>query len=81
MESLFGHLLEPPPDPATELRLPGPDGQSPDVKFSRRIEGSPRYGLEVVGPPIPDPRSPIPDPRSPSQPAGPRVLTGEGTDG
>lgn len=40
--------------PAGGLRLPGPDGQAPDVEIPRWIEASPRFGLEVVGPPIPE---------------------------
>jgi mannose-6-phosphate isomerase-like protein (cupin superfamily) len=40
--------------PAAELRLPGEDGLSPAEEIPRWIEVSPRYGLEVVGPPIPE---------------------------
>jgi len=40
--------------PATELRLPGDDGLTPEVEIPRWMEVSPRYGLEVVGPPIPE---------------------------
>src|SRR4051794_30118403 len=40
--------------PATELRVPGADGQTMDVEIPRWAEVSPRYGLEVVGPPIPE---------------------------
>jgi quercetin dioxygenase-like cupin family protein len=40
--------------PATELRLPGPDGQPPEVEIPRWVEVGPRYGLEVLGPPIPE---------------------------
>ena len=40
--------------PATAHRLPGPDGQSPEVEIPKWVEVSPRYGLEVVGPPIPE---------------------------
>lgn len=40
--------------PATELRLPGEDGLSPEVEISRWVEVGPRYGLEVLGPPIPE---------------------------
>ena len=39
--------------PAAELRLPGEDGLSPEVEIPRWAEVGPRYGLEVVGPPIP----------------------------
>lgn len=40
--------------PAAELRLPGPDGLAPEVEIARWAEVGPRYGLEVVGPPIPE---------------------------
>jgi quercetin dioxygenase-like cupin family protein len=40
--------------PAREHRLPGEDGLSPDVEIPKWVEVSPRYGLEVVGPPIPE---------------------------
>lgn len=40
--------------PAGERRLPGPDGQSPEVEIPRWVAASPRYGLTVVGPPIPE---------------------------
>jgi len=40
--------------PATEHRLPGDDGQSPEVEIPKWVDVSPRYGLEVVGPPIPE---------------------------
>ncbi len=40
--------------PAAELRLPGPDGQPMEVEIPRWVEVSPRFGLEVVGPPIPE---------------------------
>ncbi len=39
--------------PATEMRLPGADGQPPEVEIPKWNEVGPRYGLEVVGPPIP----------------------------
>jgi quercetin dioxygenase-like cupin family protein len=39
--------------PATEMRLPGDDGRSLDEEVARWNEVGPRYGLEVVGPPIP----------------------------
>jgi mannose-6-phosphate isomerase-like protein (cupin superfamily) len=39
--------------PAVESRLPGDDGQSPEVEIPKWVDVSPRYGLEVVGPPIP----------------------------
>ena len=39
--------------PARERRLPGADGFSIDEEIPRWSEISPRYGLQVVGPPIP----------------------------
>lgn len=39
--------------PAAERRLPGPDGQPMEQEIQRWNEMSPRYGLRVVGPPIP----------------------------
>lgn len=39
--------------PATELRLPGEDGLAVHEEIARWNEVGPRYGLEVVGPPIP----------------------------
>jgi quercetin dioxygenase-like cupin family protein len=39
--------------PAAERRLPGDDGQPLDVEIARWNEVGPRYGLEVLGPPIP----------------------------
>lgn len=38
---------------ATEHRLPGADGQSVELEIPKWGEAAPRYGLEVVGPPIP----------------------------
>lgn len=38
--------------PATEHRLPGPDGRSMEVEIPRWNQAGPRYGLEVIGPPI-----------------------------
>jgi quercetin dioxygenase-like cupin family protein len=40
--------------PAAERRLPGEDGQPLEVEIPKWVEVSPRYGLEVVGPPIPE---------------------------
>ncbi|HYO39178.1 MAG TPA: hypothetical protein VER39_05945 [Nocardioidaceae bacterium] len=40
--------------PAVERRLPGADGQSPEVEFPTWAEVGPRSGPEVVGPGIPD---------------------------
>ncbi len=40
--------------PATERRLPGADGQAPEVELPKWAEVGPRYGLEVVGPGIPE---------------------------
>jgi quercetin dioxygenase-like cupin family protein len=39
--------------PAAERRLPGEDGLPMDVELGRWREIGPRYGLRVVGPPIP----------------------------
>jgi hypothetical protein len=36
------------------LRLPGEDAQPMDVEIPRWNEVSPRYGLTVVGPAIPE---------------------------
>jgi quercetin dioxygenase-like cupin family protein len=38
--------------PAPEHRLPGRDGDPAEVEIRRWNETGPRYGLEVVGPPI-----------------------------
>lgn len=40
--------------PAQARRLPGDDGQSPEVELPKWAEVGPRYGLEVVGPGIPE---------------------------
>lgn len=41
--------------PATALRIPGPgEGRSIPEEIARWNEAGPRYGLEVVGPPIPE---------------------------
>jgi len=40
--------------PAVERRLPGRDGQGVEVEIGRWNEVGPRYGLEVVGPPLPE---------------------------
>ena len=48
------HLYDEVGIPAAELRLPGADGLAPEVEIPRWIEVGPRYGLEVVGPPIPE---------------------------
>lgn len=48
------HLYDEVGIPAAEHRLPGEDGQSMEVEIPRWAEVSPRYGLEVVGPPIPE---------------------------
>ncbi len=40
--------------PATAHRLPGPDGHPMDVEIPRWNQVGPEYGLEVVGPPIPE---------------------------
>lgn len=38
---------------AWEHRLPGEDGQPMDVEIAKWSEVGPRYGLQVVGPPLP----------------------------
>jgi len=48
------HLYDEVGLPAAEMRLPGDDGQSPEVEIPKWGEVGPRYGLEVVGPPIPE---------------------------
>lgn len=40
--------------PAEEMRLPGDDGPSMPEEVARWNEVGPRYGLEVIGPPIPE---------------------------
>jgi mannose-6-phosphate isomerase-like protein (cupin superfamily) len=40
--------------PAAERRLPGADGRPMPEEISRWNEVGPRYGLEVVGPPLPE---------------------------
>ncbi len=39
--------------PAAARRVPGEDGQPAEVEIPRWSEAAPRYGLEVLGPPIP----------------------------
>ena len=39
--------------PATERRLPGADGLAMEVEIPRWNEVGPRYGLQVLGPPLP----------------------------
>jgi quercetin dioxygenase-like cupin family protein len=48
------HLYDEVGVPATEMRLPGADGQPMEVEIPRWAEVGPRYGLEVLGPPIPE---------------------------
>lgn len=48
------HLYDEVGIPAVEMRLPGTDGLTPEVEIPRWAEVGPRYGLEVVGPPIPE---------------------------
>jgi quercetin dioxygenase-like cupin family protein len=48
------HLYDEVGIPATDLRLPGDDGLATEVEIPRWMEVAPRYGLEVVGPPIPE---------------------------
>jgi quercetin dioxygenase-like cupin family protein len=45
--------------PASEHRLPGRDGQSPEVEIPKWNVVGPRYGLEVVGPPLPEEPEPV----------------------
>jgi quercetin dioxygenase-like cupin family protein len=40
--------------PATERRLPGTDGRPVPEEVARWNEIGPRYGLQVLGPPIPE---------------------------
>ncbi|MFP5345922.1 MAG: cupin domain-containing protein [Actinomycetes bacterium] len=40
--------------PAAERRVPGDDGQSMEVEIPKWAQVSPGYGLEVLGPPIPE---------------------------
>ncbi|MGD9962049.1 cupin domain-containing protein [Nocardioides sp.] len=40
--------------PAQEHRLPGADGQSPGEEIAKWAQVAPRYGLQVVGPPLPE---------------------------
>lgn len=40
--------------PARERRLPGEDGQSPEIELPKWADVVPRYGLEVMGPGIPE---------------------------
>ena len=40
--------------PAAERRLPGPDGLSLEEEIPRWNDIGPRYGLQVVGPPLPE---------------------------
>jgi quercetin dioxygenase-like cupin family protein len=52
-----GHLLDLYDEvgiPAAEHRLPGKDGLSMEAEIARWNEVGPRYGLEVVGPPLPE---------------------------
>ncbi|MDP9020252.1 MAG: cupin domain-containing protein [Actinomycetota bacterium] len=44
--------------PALEPRLPGADGQSMEEEIPRWNQVGPRYGIQVVGPPIPEEREP-----------------------
>jgi quercetin dioxygenase-like cupin family protein len=48
------HLYDEVGLPATEHRLPGADALLPEAEIPRWMEVGPRYGLEVVGPPIPE---------------------------
>ncbi len=48
------HLYDDVGVPAAERRLPGDDGRAFEEEIARWVEFSPRYGLEVVGPPLPE---------------------------
>jgi quercetin dioxygenase-like cupin family protein len=48
------HLYDEVGIPAQEMRLPGADGQSLEVEIPKWVQTAPRYGMEVVGPPIPE---------------------------
>ena len=48
------HLYDEVGIPASQLRLPGADGQSLDVEIPKWNKVGPRYGLEIVGPPLPE---------------------------
>ena len=48
------HLYDEVGIPAAEMRLPGDDGVPMDVEITRWNDVAPRYGLEVVGPPLPE---------------------------
>ena len=48
------HLYDEVGLPATERRLPGEDGQPLEVEIPKWNQVGPRYGIEVVGPPIPE---------------------------
>jgi quercetin dioxygenase-like cupin family protein len=39
--------------PAVERRLPGPDGAALPDDVQRWLEAAPRYGIQVIGPPLP----------------------------
>lgn len=47
------HLYDEVGIPAAERRVPGADGLPMDVEISRWNSVGPRYGLQVVGPPLP----------------------------
>ena len=48
------HLYDEVGMPAQEHRLPGVDGLSMTEEIPRWNEVGPRYGLQVIGPPIPE---------------------------
>lgn len=48
------HLYDEVGLPASELRLPGSDGRPLEEEIPHWNEVGPRYGLDVVGPPIPE---------------------------
>lgn len=48
------HLYDEVGIPAAQRRVPGADAVPVEVELPRWIETAPRFGLEVVGPPIPE---------------------------
>ena len=48
------HLYDEVGMPAREMRLPGDDGQTMEEEVPRWASVAPRYGLHVLGPPIPE---------------------------
>lgn len=48
------HLYDEVGIPAAARRIPGDDGQSAEVEIAKWNSVGPRYGLRVVGPPLPE---------------------------